>query len=64
MNQIAFEGQRRSSVETAALVSDLWTLRILRECFLNVRRVLRELQLERPRATLDDAVRRLAPLPA
>ena len=32
--------------------------------FLNVRRVLRELQLERPRATLDDAVRRLAPLPA
>lgn len=39
MNQIAFEGQRRSSVETAALVSDRWALRILRECFLNVRRV-------------------------
>jgi DNA-binding HxlR family transcriptional regulator len=39
VNQIAFEGQRRSSVQTAALVSDRWTLRILRECFLNVRRV-------------------------
>jgi DNA-binding HxlR family transcriptional regulator len=39
VNQIAFEGQRRSSVETAALVSDRWSLRILRECFLNVRRV-------------------------
>jgi DNA-binding HxlR family transcriptional regulator len=39
VNQIAFEGQRRTSVETAALVSDRWTLRILRECFLNVRRV-------------------------
>ena len=32
--------------------------------FLNVRRVLHELRLERPRATLDDAVRRMAPLPA
>jgi hypothetical protein len=32
--------------------------------FLNVRRVLRELQLQSPRATLDDAVRRMAPLPA
>jgi ParB-like nuclease family protein len=32
--------------------------------FLNVRRVLRELRLQRPHATLDDAVRRLAPLPA
>jgi len=36
---LAFETQRRSSVETAALVGDPWTLRILRECFLNVRRV-------------------------
>jgi hypothetical protein len=32
--------------------------------FLNVRRVLRELQLQFPRATLEDAVRRMAPLPA
>jgi DNA-binding HxlR family transcriptional regulator len=39
LNQIAFEARRRSSVETAALVSDRWTLRILRECFLNVRRI-------------------------
>lgn len=38
MNQIAFKGRHGSSVETAALASDLWTLRILRECFLNVRR--------------------------
>lgn len=38
MNQIAFEARRRTSVETAALVSDRWTLMILRECFLNVRR--------------------------
>lgn len=39
MNQIAFEARRRTSVETAALVSDRLTLRILRECFLNVRRI-------------------------
>jgi DNA-binding HxlR family transcriptional regulator len=39
LNQIAFEAQRRTSVETAALVSDRWTLMILRECFLNVRRI-------------------------
>jgi DNA-binding HxlR family transcriptional regulator len=39
VNQIAVEGQRRSSVETAALVRDGRTLRILRECFLNVRRI-------------------------
>jgi DNA-binding HxlR family transcriptional regulator len=39
LNQIAFEGRRRSSVETAALVSDRWTLRILHECLLNVRRI-------------------------
>lgn len=38
MNQIAFEGRHGPSVETAALAGDLWTLRILRECFLNVRR--------------------------
>jgi hypothetical protein len=32
--------------------------------FLHVRHALRELQLQCPHATLDDAVRRLAPLPA
>jgi hypothetical protein len=32
--------------------------------FLNVRRVLHELRLQSPRATLEDAVRRMAPLPA
>ena len=39
MNQAGYQAQRNSSVETAALISDRWTLRILRECFLNVRRV-------------------------
>jgi len=39
VNQIAFKGRHGPSIETAALVSDLWTLRILRECFLNARRV-------------------------
>jgi DNA-binding HxlR family transcriptional regulator len=39
LNHAGYEAQRNSSVETAALISDRWTLRILRECFLNVRRV-------------------------
>ena len=39
MNHVALETQLHSSFETATLVSDPWTLRILRECFLNVRRI-------------------------
>lgn len=39
MNHVGYQAQRTSAVETAALVSDRWTLRILRECLLNIRRV-------------------------
>jgi len=39
VNQMPFESRRGSSVDMAALVSDRWTLRILRQCFLNVRRI-------------------------
>jgi len=38
VNKIAFEGQRGSSLEITVLVSDRWSLHILRDCFLNFRR--------------------------
>ena len=60
MNKIAFEGQRRSSLETAVLVSDRWSLHILRECFLNFRRFESfQSRLKIPSAKLTERLDRL-----
>jgi DNA-binding HxlR family transcriptional regulator len=60
VNKIAFEGQRRSSLETAVLVSDRWSLHILRECFLNFRRFESfQSRLKIPSAKLTERLERL-----
>jgi DNA-binding HxlR family transcriptional regulator len=60
VNKIAFEGQRRSSLETAVLVSDRWSLHILRECFLNFRRFESfQSRLKIPSAKLTERLDRL-----
>jgi len=60
VNKIAFQGQRRSSLEITGLVSDRWSLHILRECFLNFRRFESfQSRLKIPSAKLTERLDRL-----
>jgi DNA-binding HxlR family transcriptional regulator len=63
LNYVALEERRGASIVTMALLGDPWTLRILRECFLNVRRIEAfELSLEISRSHLSERLNALVSL--